>query len=48
VEVGEVLRAGRVRGRLQVAACLLVSMNVFGRHSNKAFSSLAIEDGETF
>jgi Calcineurin-like phosphoesterase len=39
---------GYVLGSLIMGLYLLVSMNVFGRHSNEAFSSLAIPDWKNF
>jgi hypothetical protein len=39
-----ILLGGFVFGSLIMGVYLLVSMNVFGRHSNEAFSSIAIED----
>jgi hypothetical protein len=43
-----ILIAGGVAGSLIMGAYLLVSINTFGRHSNEAFSSLAIEDWKNF
>jgi hypothetical protein len=39
-----ILIGGYVLGSFIMGLYLLVSMNVFGRHSNEAFSSLAIQD----
>jgi hypothetical protein len=39
---------GYVLGAFIMGLYLLVSMNVFGRHSNEAFSSLAIQDWKNF
>ena len=43
-----ILIAGWIVGPFIVGIYLLVSINVFGRHSNEAFSSLAIEDWKNF
>ena len=43
-----VLLAGWVVGSFIAGIYLLVSINVFGRHSEEAFSSLAIEDWKNF
>ncbi len=39
---------GYILGPMVTGAYLLVSLNVFGRHSNEAFSSLRIEDWKSF
>jgi hypothetical protein len=39
---------GYVVGSFIMGLYLLISMNVFGRHSNEAFSSLAIQDWKNF
>jgi hypothetical protein len=39
---------GFIFGSLIMGIYLLLSMNVFGRHSNEAFSSLAVEDWKNF
>jgi hypothetical protein len=43
-----ILIGGYVIGPLIMGLYLLISMNVFGRHSNEAFSSLAIPDWKNF
>ena len=43
-----ILLGGFVFGSLVMGLYLLISMNIFGRHSNEAFSSLAIEDWKHF
>ena len=43
-----VLLGGFVFGSLVMGLYLLVSMNLFGRHSNEAFSSIAVEDWKNF
>jgi hypothetical protein len=43
-----VLIGGHIFGSLIMGAYLLVSLNIFGRHGNEAFSSLAIEDWKNF
>lgn len=43
-----VLVGGFVFGSLIMGIYLLVSLNVFGRHGNEAFSSLAVEDWKHF
>jgi hypothetical protein len=43
-----ILLGGFVFGSLIMGIYLLLSMNFFGRHSNEAFSSLAIEDWKNF
>ncbi len=43
-----ILIAGWFIGSFVMGIYLLVSINVFGRHSNEAFSSLAIEDWKNF
>jgi hypothetical protein len=43
-----ILVAGGVAGSLILGVYLLVSINIFGRHANEAFSSLAIEDWKSF
>jgi hypothetical protein len=43
-----ILIGGYVLGPFIMGLYLLVSMNVFGRHSNEAFSSLAIPDWKNF
>ena len=43
-----ILTAGWVIGSFIAGIYLLVSINVFGRHSEEAFSSLAIEDWKNF
>jgi hypothetical protein len=40
--------AGALVGSFLMGAYLLISLNVFGRHSNEAFSSLRIEDYKNF
>jgi hypothetical protein len=40
--------AGWVAGSIIMGVYLLISLNVFGRHSNEAFSSLAIKDYKSF
>jgi len=42
------LIAGWIVGSVIMGIYLLISINVFGRHSNEAFSSLAIEDWKNF
>jgi hypothetical protein len=39
---------GFVFGALIMGAYLLLSLNVFGRHGNEAFSSLSIQDWKNF
>jgi hypothetical protein len=39
---------GYVLGSFIMGLYLLISLNVFGRHSNEAFSSLAIQDWKNF
>ncbi len=43
-----ILIAGWIVGSVIMGIYLLISINVFGRHSNEAFSSLAIEDWKNF
>jgi hypothetical protein len=43
-----IMLGGFVFGSLIMGIYLLFSMNVFGRHGNEAFSSLAIEDWKNF
>lgn len=43
-----ILLGGFVFGSLVMGIYLLISMNVFGRHSNEAFSSLSVEDWKHF
>jgi hypothetical protein len=43
-----VFAGGWIAGSAIMGAYLLVSLNVFGRHSNEAFSSLAIQDYKHF
>jgi hypothetical protein len=43
-----ILIGGYVVGSFLMGLYLLISMNVFGRHSNEAFSSLAIQDWKSF
>ena len=43
-----VVLGGFVFGSLVMGLYLLVSMNVFGRHSGEAFSSIAVEDWKSF
>ncbi len=43
-----ILIAGWIVGSVIMGMYLLISINVFGRHSNEAFSSLAIEDWKNF
>jgi len=43
-----ILVGGYVLGPFIMGLYLLISMNVFGRHSNEAFSSLAIQDWKNF
>jgi hypothetical protein len=43
-----ILVGGFVFGSLIMGVYLLLSLNVFGRHGNEAFSSLAIEDWKSF
>lgn len=43
-----ILVGGFVFGSLIMGVYLLISLNVFGRHGNEAFSSLAIEDWKSF
>jgi Calcineurin-like phosphoesterase len=43
-----ILIGGYVVGAFIMGLYLLISMNVFGRHSNEAFSSLAIQDWKNF
>lgn len=43
-----VLIGGYIFGSLIMGVYLLASLNIFGRHGNEAFSSLAIEDWKNF
>ena len=43
-----ILLGGFVFGSLIMGIYLLLSMNVFGRHGNEAFSSLGVEDWKNF
>jgi hypothetical protein len=43
-----ILGAGALAGSFIMGVYLLVSLNVFGRHSNEAFSALAIQDWKNF
>lgn len=43
-----ILVGGFVFGSLIMGAYLLVSLNLFGRHGNEAFSSLALQDWKNF
>jgi hypothetical protein len=43
-----ILLGGFVFGSLVMGAYLLLSLNFFGRHSNEAFSSIAVEDWKNF
>jgi hypothetical protein len=43
-----ILLGGFVFGSLVMGLYLLVSMNLFGRHSNEAFSSISVEDWKNF
>jgi hypothetical protein len=43
-----VFAGGYILGPILMGAYLLVSLNVFGRHSNEAFSSLRIQDYKNF
>ena len=43
-----VLFGGFVVGSFVMGAYLLISLNIFGRHGNEAFSSLGIEDWKNF
>jgi hypothetical protein len=43
-----ILLGGFVFGALVMGAYLLLSLNLFGRHGNEAFSSLAVQDWKNF
>jgi hypothetical protein len=43
-----ILLGGFVFGSLLMGLYLLISLNLFGRHSNEAFSSIAVEDWKNF
>ncbi|HLL74289.1 MAG TPA: hypothetical protein VK421_03420 [Pyrinomonadaceae bacterium] len=43
-----ILLGGFVFGSLVMGLYLLVSLNLFGRHSNEAFSSISVEDWKNF
>lgn len=43
-----ILIGGYIVGSFIMGLYLLISMNFFGRHSNEAFSSLAIQDWKNF